>query len=129
MTCKSSDSVHLAICSKCNEEYIGETREGKTRVPKRVQVYQQQIRQPQYQQLKCDEHFRTCGYGRFKVFPFFKLHSNNKCLKTLRNCNWKLFLCLAQNKAKTQPAFWTWLWHIINQISLVYQTNYLNIEK
>ena len=58
MTCKCSDSVHLAICSKCNEEYIGETREGKTRVPKRVQVYQQQIRQPQYQQLKCDEHFR-----------------------------------------------------------------------
>ena len=87
MTCKSSDSVHQVICSKFHEEYIGETREGKTRVPKRVQVYQQHIRQPQYQQLKCDEHFQTCAYGRFKIFPFFKLHSNNKYLKKLRNCN------------------------------------------
>ena len=71
MTCESSDLVYVAICSTCNEESTGETEEGKTRVP----VYQQHICQPQYHQLKCEEHFRTCGKGELKIFPFFKLHS------------------------------------------------------
>ena len=31
MTCESSDLVYVVICSACNEEYIGETGEGKIR--------------------------------------------------------------------------------------------------
>ena len=81
MTCESNDLIYVVICSTCNEEYIGETGEGKTRVRDRVRVYRQHIRQPQYQQLKCEEHFRTCGKGQFKIFPFFKLHSQNKYLR------------------------------------------------
>ena len=81
MTCESSDLIYVVICSTCNKEYIGETGEGKTRVRDRVRVYRQHIRQPQYQQLKCEEHFRTCGKGQFKIFPFFKLHSQNKYLR------------------------------------------------
>ena len=73
MTCESGNLVHVVICSRCNEEYIGETGEGRTRVQDRVRVYRQHIRQLQYQQLKCDEHFKT--------FPFFKLHSQNKYLR------------------------------------------------
>ena len=81
MTCESSDLVYVVIYSTSNEEYIGQTREGKTRVRGRVRVYRQHIRQLQYQQLKCEEHLRACGKGQFKMFPFFKLHSQNKYLR------------------------------------------------
>ena len=57
MTCKSSDLIYVVICSTCNEEYIRETGEGKTRVRDIVRVDRQHIRQSQYQQLKCEEHF------------------------------------------------------------------------
>ena len=57
MTFESSDLVYVVICSTCNEEYIGETGEVKTRVRDRARVYRQHIRQPHYQQLKCEEHF------------------------------------------------------------------------
>ena len=39
------------------------------------------VRQMQYQQLKCQEHFRTSGKGEFKIFPFFELHLQNTYLK------------------------------------------------
>ena len=81
MICESNDLVHVGTCSTCNEEYIGETGEEKTRVRGRVRVYRQHMRQPQYQQIKREEYFRTCGKGEFKIFPFFKLHSHNKYLK------------------------------------------------
>ena len=81
MTCESSDLIYVVICSTCNEEYIGETGEEKTRVRDRVSVYRQHIRQPHYQQLKCEEYFRICGKGQFKIFPFFKIHSHNKYLR------------------------------------------------
>ena len=81
MTCESSDLIYVVICPTCNEEYIGETGEGKTRVCDRVRVYRQHICQPQYQQLKCEERFQTCGKGEFKIIPFFKLHSENKYLR------------------------------------------------
>ena len=61
--------------------YIGETGERKTRFRDSVRVYRQNIRQPLYQQVKCEDHFRTCGKGEFKVFPFLKLHSQNKYLR------------------------------------------------
>ena len=81
MTFESSHLIYVVICSTCNEEYIGETGEGKTRVCERVQVYQQHIHQPQYQQLQCEEHFHICGKGEFKIFPFFKLHLQNQYLR------------------------------------------------
>ena len=51
----------MAICSTCNEEYIGETEEGKTR----VRFYWQHIRQPHFQILNCKEHFQTCEKKSF----------------------------------------------------------------
>ena len=50
-----------------------------------VRVYRQHICKPQYQQLKCKEHFRNCGKEKLKIFPFFKIHSNSKCLKEYNN--------------------------------------------
>ena len=48
----------------------------------RINIYRQHIRQPQYQQLAVEEHLRTCGDGKFHIFPFFKIiKKNNKLLQ------------------------------------------------
>ena len=65
MTCESSDLVYVVMCSTCNEEYIEETGEGKTRVRDRVRVYRQHIHQPHYQQLKYEEILRNFSEHTF----------------------------------------------------------------
>ena len=80
MKCESSNLIYVVTCSTCNEEYIGETGEGKTRFRDRVRVYGRHTRQLQYQYLNCEEHFRTRGKEEFKTFAFFTLHSKNKYL-------------------------------------------------
>ena len=47
----------------------------------RINIYRQHIRQPQYQQLAVEEHLGTCGYGKFHIFPFFKIDQENKSLR------------------------------------------------
>ena len=47
----------------------------------RINIYRQHIRQPQYQKLAVEEHLRTCGEGKFHVFPFFKIIQKNKSLR------------------------------------------------
>ena len=81
MSCDSSNLIYVIICSSCGEEYIGETGMGKTKLRDRVRVYRQHIRQPQYQQLKVEEHLRTCGKGMFKLFPFLQIHNNDVDLR------------------------------------------------
>ena len=39
----------------------------------RINIFRQHIRQPQYQQLVVEGQLRTCGEGRFHMFPFFKI--------------------------------------------------------
>ena len=39
MTFESNDLIYAVVCSTCNQEYTGETREGKKRVCDRVRVY------------------------------------------------------------------------------------------
>ena len=68
MTYKSSDLVYMVICFTCNEEYIGEIGEGKTRVP----VYRQHIHQPQYQQLK----------NARNIFEFVEKENSKYCLSS-----------------------------------------------
>ena len=81
MTCKSNDLVYVVICSACNKEDIRETGEGKTKARDRVRVHQQNIHQLQYQQIKCEQHFQTCGKEEFKILPLFKLYLHNKYLR------------------------------------------------
>ena len=57
MTCQSGNLICAVICSSCNEEYTVETEEGTNKLRDRVRVYMQHICQPNYQQLKCEEHF------------------------------------------------------------------------
>ena len=62
-SCDSSNLFYIIICPTCSEEYTSETGVGKTKLRERVQVYRQHIRQPEYQKIKVEEHFRTCGKG------------------------------------------------------------------
>ena len=48
---------------------------------KRINIYRQHIRQLQYQQFSVEEHLRTCGDGKFHMFPFFKFLQENKPLR------------------------------------------------
>ena len=83
MSCDSANVIYVVICSKCNGEYIGETDVNKQKLKDRVRVYKQHIRQPQYQQLKIEEHLRKCSHGDFKIFPFLQMHSTDKELRRM----------------------------------------------
>ena len=61
--------------------HTGETKIGKTKLRDRVRVYQQHIRQPEYQKLKVEENLRTCGKGKFKIFPLLQLRSSEIYLR------------------------------------------------
>ena len=52
-----------------------------TTLKDRVSTYKQHIKQPQYQQIKVEEHLRTCGEHKFNIFPFFKIKEENKILR------------------------------------------------
>ena len=77
-TCESSNLIYVVICNGCKEEYIGQTG---TTLKDRVSTYKQHIKQPQYQQIKVEEHLRTCGEHKFNIFPFFKIKEENKLLR------------------------------------------------
>ena len=48
---------------------------------KRLNTYNQHIRQPELQQIDVEGHIRTCGGGNFKIMPFFAIREDNKILK------------------------------------------------
>ena len=81
MTCDSRNLIYVVICSSCQEEYIGETGIGDTKLRDRVRIYRQHIRQPEYEKLKVEKHLRTCGKGNFAIFPFLQLRSNDTDLR------------------------------------------------
>ena len=76
--CESSNLIYVAICKGCKEEYKRETG---CLVKERINIYRQNIRQPQYQQLAVEEHLHTCGETESFMFPFFKILQENKSLR------------------------------------------------
>ena len=80
-TCDIFNLIHVVICGTCKEEYIGETGERKTKLRDRVRVYRQHIWQPQYQQLKVEEHLRVCGNGEFRIFALLQMRSQDANLR------------------------------------------------
>ena len=67
-SCDSSNHLYIIICPTCGEEYTGETEIAQTKLRDPVRVYQQLIRQHEYQKLKVEEHLRMYGKGTFKIF-------------------------------------------------------------
>ena len=76
--CESSNLIYVAIYQGCKEEYIAEMG---CLMKERINIDRQHIRQPQYQQLAVEEHLRTCGDGKFHMFPFFKILQETKSLR------------------------------------------------
>ena len=76
-TCNSFNFIYVVICDKCEEEYIEETGDGKTKLKDIVRVCWEHIRQRQYQQLKVQGHVRVCGNGEFGIFPMLQMRSQN----------------------------------------------------
>ena len=60
--CKNRNIIYVVICQGCQEECIGETG---CLVKERINVYRQHISQPQYQQIKVEDHLRFCSSGEF----------------------------------------------------------------
>ena len=81
MSCESSNLIYVLVCSGCYGEYIGETGINQQKLRDRVRVYRQHIRQPEYQQLKVEEHLRNCSNGEFKIFSFLQMRSTDKDLR------------------------------------------------
>ena len=77
--------------------YTGETGVGKTKLRDYVRVYQQHIKQPEYQKRKVEEHLRTCGKGTFKIFPLLQMRSSEIDLRRSYERN---FMKKIQNKIK-----------------------------
>ena len=78
LNCESSNLIYVVICHECKKEYIVEMG---CLVKEQLNIYKQHIRQPQYQQLAVEEHLRTCGDRKFRMFPFFKIIQENKSLR------------------------------------------------
>ncbi|VDI57593.1 Hypothetical predicted protein [Mytilus galloprovincialis] len=74
MNCKSENVIYCATCPTCNKNYIGQTN----RLIDRVRVHKQQIKDPSIRNSPCSEHFDRCGKGKFKIYPFFKMWTEDK---------------------------------------------------
>ena len=79
-SCDSSNLIYVVICSGCQEQYIGETCFGKSKLRDRVRIYRQHIRQQEYQQLKMEEHLHSCGRDKFTIFPLLQMCSDDNYL-------------------------------------------------
>ena len=67
-TCDSSNNLYVIICLACGKEYTGKTGIGKTKLSDHVQVYEQHVRQPEYQKFKVEEQ-GNLRKGTCKIFP------------------------------------------------------------
>ena len=47
----------------------------------RVTVNRQQIRDPSVRCIKVSQHIDECGQGKFNIFPFYKVFTDDKQLR------------------------------------------------
>ena len=68
--CMSRNVIYIIVCAGCLEFYIGETGDC---LCNRFSTHRAQSKEDSpIQPVKADPHLRTCGKGRYKVFPFMK---------------------------------------------------------
>ena len=78
VNCENRNLIYVVICQGCKEEYIGQTS---CLEKERISLYRQHIRQPQYQQIKVEEHLRLCSSGEFQIYQFLQMKQENKLLR------------------------------------------------
>lgn len=74
MNCKTRNVIYAIICAGCGQEYIGQTS---TPLRMRVNVHNQQIRDPSTRQLGVSDHLDRCAVHRrldppYKILPFYR---------------------------------------------------------
>ena len=78
--CNSLNLIYAIICDQCLAIYIGETNCLRSRMTTHVQ----QIKQDNLRQLKVSKHIFQCSGGKFKVFPFYKMPTENVTERRLK---------------------------------------------
>lgn len=80
MTCNVKNVIYVITCPGCNEFYIGQTGD---KLRTRRTVHAQQIRDPATRQLPLSTHLDRCTKNdiKFKIFPFYKLKSENLSIR------------------------------------------------
>ena len=77
--CTSRNLIYIAICSGCNEYYIGETGD---KLCNRFANHRSQGKiGATITPVLADIHFRTCGKDKYKVFPFYRPRFNDILLR------------------------------------------------
>ena len=88
--CMSRNLEYIMVCGGCKEYYIGET--GDT-LRNRMTVHRQQSAEHcSFVPVKADQHFRTCGKGNYKVFPFYKPRYNTTIYRRVQEERWQRIL-------------------------------------
>ena len=111
-SCHSCTFLYFIICPTYGEECTSKTEVGKTKLRDRVWVYQQHIRQPEYQKFKLEENLRTCGKGTYKIFPLLQMQSSEIDLCRIYKRNFmkkyktKLSNLQYESKACTRSILW-----------------------
>ena len=74
MFCDVKTVVYVIRCQRCDEDYVGETRN----LRQRVTVRSQQIRDTMTRKIPLSEYLDKCSSDtlKYKIFPFYKLQTD-----------------------------------------------------
>ncbi len=107
ITCKSKNLVYCVSCPHCNEHYIGECKDLRTRMNlHRNHSNPENIATPP---LKVNQHLKKDARGHFRVFPFFMVPNNHQIAREAYEKHFQdtlqptLHLRLALLHAGTEP--------------------------
>ena len=96
-TCKTSNVIYIIECSKCNEQYVGETGHP---VHHRGNQHRNDI-QRGHKNIPSVRHFKKCGVENLKLTVLEKVRSQNQEIRKARESYWILRLNPAINKLAT----------------------------
>ena len=96
-TCKTSSVIYLIECSKCNEQYVGETGHP---VHHRGNQHWSDI-QGGHKNIPSVRHFKKCGVENLKLMVLEKVRSQNQEIRKARESSSILRLNPAINKLTT----------------------------
>ena len=89
--CSSRNVIYVAVCSGCDEYYIGETGD---KLSTRWTTHHQQSKlAPSQAPVQADVHFRICGDNQYKVFPFYRPRKNDTYLRRRYETHFILKFC------------------------------------
>lgn len=75
-TCISTNVIYVITCS-CGYQYIGSTQN----LRMRMNVHRQHLRDESLRILNVSKHIHCCSKGKFQVFPFYQMYTNDKSLR------------------------------------------------